>query len=910
MTRTVCALVLAIALPFLMGASCSAAAASVDSTTQVRSASAIDESKGSSVPLPAAPAASSGKSEAADGTIASALKKMRESVISYALGFAGLAVLTLIGWWWSPDILRFVCGNKFFNMAPGAGWKARVRVRTGRLYMKRAIQAHSKNNSNLALALFDRGMDIIEKGLRQVRKERIDDLQFQRILDDRALAPLYGARAWADLFKPAKLDAAIASADRALQLDPDFAEARIARALAKLQRGQPGDAAQAESDIEVADRAGQKRGSPYLWAQYAHAEMLRQQGEYAKAVSEFTAMAGDAERISGIRAGRGVAYYALGNWADALADLTWVIEREPNHSWAIYRADALRFLERLEEALDDCRKILERCPEDPQAYYVSGLVLHQQAQSLPEPARQEKLELALKRLRAARDIAVNNKGPVPADVYNKLVEILNALGREEEAARWLADLRNSPASSGMAAEASTGMGAGDPQGRFGQGWLHMQMWFQTKDESELQLADKDFAAAAEQEKLAALSYCARAWVRYWQHAAGAPMLDEALNFSRVALERDATQGFAHHVRGWILMAKGQYADARNEFSAAIQFRYATSDTYFGLAEANRLLAQHQIAITNYANAIEKNDLPLSGRWRPYHGRALSHAELREWQPALDDYQAAIEYAKKTTIAQEALASMYSGLGWACYELRRDGDMEEAFNRAVGLAPKSSYVQLELGGVRLYCGQYDEAIDRFSSAIALDPESSVGYVNRGLTHIYRGHLETALSDLDIAIEKNPKDSAAWHTRGWARLRQRDWQNAIADFDQAIALVPTEPFRFNDRALALWWRKDRNGALKDLRTVLEIKAPKPAASLAQRLREDAVIWGATAEDWTHAVDSAPNDFLPYLGRGISRWLAGDLQRARDDLTRAGAIDARSPEVQGVLERIEPELAAISP
>lgn len=440
-----------------------------------------------------------------------------------------------------------------------------------------------------------------------------------------------------------------------------------------------------------------------------------------------------------------------------------------------------------------------------------------------------------------------------------------------------------------------------------RGWARVLLWDKTKSQTDLHLADQDFATAANQAKSAASAYSGQAWVRYWQHQEGAGTLDEAVSFSRRALERDSKLGFTHFVHGWIMIAKGQYAEAKNEFGAAIGLACDIPDAYYGLAEAERVLGNQDAAIQVYTRAIEKAAASSTNVWHAHHGRALAHAGILNWERAFDDYQAALKSAKTSSITLSQYAGLYADFGWTCYELERPDEMESAFARGLELDRKLIHLQLQIGGVRLYSGRYDDALACWSSAISLDPESSIGYVNRGLTYVYRQDIPAALLDLDMALSRDGKDSFAWHTRGWAWVRHGEWKKAVADLDKAIELRSDEPFRFNERALAQWWLRERSHALEDLRKVFDMQLSKLAGKFLTRVREDGVTWGASSEDWTRAVALKPKDFLPHLGRGICRWMAGDLEAARDDLTKARSINARSLDVQAVLERVTEELAA---
>jgi tetratricopeptide (TPR) repeat protein len=448
---------------------------------------------------------------------------------------------------------------------------------------------------------------------------------------------------------------------------------------------------------------------------------------------------------------------------------------------------------------------------------------------------------------------------------------------------------------------------GEPTLYYNRGLAHLIAWDKTGLKASLDSADSDFQTAATKAGGGASGNTGRAWVRYFQYRDGAPTLDAALTFCTLALEQDSLSAPAHFVRGWIMTEKGRYDDAKRDFTAAIQLGLDAPDSLYGLANAERLLGNAAVAIEDYTQAINKSAVIGAAGWNIYNGRAGVYMDDRSYQKAYDDFRAALEDARKGPPTPSQYASLYSDFAWTCYELSRDEEMDNALKRGFELDPQSRDLHLQIGRVRVYCGRYDEAIAAYTTAIDLDPASSIGYVNRGLTRIYAGDLKAALCDLDLAVEKNDKDYATWAERGWARARKAaDWDKALSDIEKAIGLATSDPFPFNNRALVRWWLRDHDGALEDLRKVLAMQAGPSINRFRARLREDAVTWGATSEDWSHAVERRPTDFLVHLGRGISRCMAGDLVGAEEDLKKAIALNARSQDTEMLLQRVKAERA----
>ncbi len=1075
--------------------------------------------------------------------------------LAVALGLLGLA------FWRFPRLLESSIPLLNKNPLKAMNLDLTVMRLAGRSYLARAGRAERRGDRTKASALFEQAIRLLEFVLDEGRQRAVDVSRIEPLMDAPSLASLYSQRAWAK--RSSDPGGAVESANRALRVDLNDVEARMARGWAKLERRAGSDIAEAEADFRAAMDLGLQQGLQYFWAQYGLAETLRYRGDPAKSLDEYTALLPHDWRRDEIRTGRGLAYYDLGNWQKAVEEFDVALEVNPDHSTALeFRASALFMTGRLEEAIEDANEMIQREPENHQGYYTLGLALYQQSRALPPAVAERRalLEATRKQLRTAKDIADSRKLPI-SDIAHWLSAVAGDLDDKEEAKRMRNDARNSATGSGLPVhvpdilalwpsvrdvlqtrtrddldtllgeaidltqrnphDASAHYTAGvlylvraedatDParkaadlieagnyiertirlppvwatpfytsalmhlrsgdlararqdcdraialdqtlgdaywlrakirmaiddrdradddvdaalacviaaiergdssatryamraglyldkgalpqaiedagktialdqqnlaahlvlsqafikQGKFeaaileaeraakinpastdahmargvgyqyrgdaqaavdaytavielqpvlptpyyNRGLARIAIWERTKADADLEEADRDFIAASTKPGGASAGNGGRAWLRYRQHREGRPTLDEALSFCRLALEQHVTFGFGHFCRAWIMSAKGRYEDAKSGFSTAIKFGYDVPDSYYGLADAERVLGNRDAAIMRYGQAIENAAASGTNPWNYHHGRALAFAAARSWQQAYDDFRAAVERAQRASVAPSVFASLYSDFAWTCYELRRDDEMEEALTRSLELDSKSRNLHLQIGSLRLYSGRHDDAIAAFSTAIELDSASSLGYVDRGLTRIYQGDFDAAISDLDIALEKNDKDAYAWHDRGWARLRQAtDRRQALADIDKAIGLSTRDPFRFIDRALLRWWLGDREHALEDLRQVMAMQSATSVNPFAPRLREDVVTWGATSQDWSRAVEAQPNDDFVYFGRGLARCMAGDLAGAADDLTRARKLNARSPETRALLKRVRAERAA---
>ncbi|UCC31140.1 MAG: protein kinase, partial [Phycisphaerales bacterium] len=126
-----------------------------------------------------------------------------------------------------------------------------------------------------------------------------------------------------------------------------------------------------------------------------------------------------------------------------------------------------------------------------------------------------------------------------------------------------------------------------------------------------------------------------------------------------------------------------------------------------------------------------------------------------------------------------------------------------------------------------------------------------------TWVLEGNDERASRICAQALELDPNNPLALRTQGFLRLARGDFRGALEAYNQGLQTLENVrmlPEDFHNRG---------------------------------RLRRIFGDYRLALADHERAIALAPKQAMPYQGRGITRWLAGDVDGAVEDLTRAATL-----------------------
>ncbi len=196
-------------------------------------------------------------------------------------------------------------------------------------------------------------------------------------------------------------------------------------------------------------------------------------------------------------------------------------------------------------------------------------------------------------------------------------------------------------------------------------------------------------------------------------------------FSR-AIEADPEFTIAYYNRANLYYAIEEYEAALEDYDRALELEPEYVSAYINRGNLRSLLGDIEGSIADYNEALRianEND-SIAVDPQVYYNRALSYADLRDWDSAIDDYT-------QTIALDDSFIPAYLNRSLAY------------LNRGLVLSQNDRRDSAE--------NNYEAAIADATHVIEIVPEAAEAYGNRGLANAYLGNTEAAISDLEIAAE---------------------------------------------------------------------------------------------------------------------------------------------------------------
>jgi LmbE family N-acetylglucosaminyl deacetylase/tetratricopeptide (TPR) repeat protein len=278
------------------------------------------------------------------------------------------------------------------------------------------------------------------------------------------------------------------------------------------------------------------------------------------------------------------------------------------------------------------------------------------------------------------------------------------------------------------------------------------------------------------------------------------------------------------------------------------------------------------------------------------GVTLLMGSLPSSSATLEDRQAAVR-------ALPGSAEAWDRLGQAYARERRFAEAQEAYTKALKLAPASKPVLYHIALTYAWSGNYPEAERRYADLLAQQPRDHELRIDYGQTLAWDQRYAEAAKQYDAVLATNPRHIEALRHRGILEAWQGRYDAALALLDRGLAVEPKNPRLIADRAEVLSWKGDLAAAALGYEALVKL-APKSVTAWLNLARVYA--WqGRTRparETYEKVLVLDPANIDAYIG--LARVYRDNLQYAEAEKSlRAGLTHAPTD------ARLTGELAALA-
>ena len=455
------------------------------------------------------------------------------------------------------------------------------------------------------------------------------------------------------------------------------------------------------------------------------------------------------EWLKKVIANRGITYWLMEHYPEAIADLTRAIEIDPDDDWAIAnRGVTYRLMEHYPEAITDLSHAIEIDPEYDWAIVNRGITYRQMdrySEALADFNRAIELDPDYK-------WAIANRGMTYRwmECYPEAIADLNRAIELDSEYKWAISNRG------------------------------LTYWLM-EHYSE---AIADFNRAIELDP-------DDDWAIAWRGETyrGMKQYLNALADLNRAVELDSQSSFNLASRGQVNKSLQHYEAAIKDFDGAIKLDVESAWKFVERGETYRLMERYPEAIADLNRAIE---IDPEYKWAIVN-RGFTYQLMERYPEALADFNRTIALDPNY---ERAIVSR-----GATYQLmERYPEAITDLNRAIEIDPDHKWWIAYRGFIYQQMERYPEAIADFNRAIELDPDDEL-IAERGKTYRLMEHYAEALQDYNLALELDSNNPEYLNPRGLTYQDQKLYEKAIEDFTKAIEIDPEYKWAIANRGIYL-------------------------------------------------------------------------------------------------------------
>lgn len=212
-----------------------------------------------------------------------------------------------------------------------------------------------------------------------------------------------------------------------------------------------------------------------------------------------------------------------------------------------------------------------------------------------------------------------------------------------------------------------------------------------------------------------------------------------------------------------------------------------------------------------------------------------------------------------------------------------------YEHALVLDPALVPARVNLGVVLRQCGRLEDARLQWEDALRYDPQNAIVHENLGLLYLNTNRIDEAIACFKHALRLEPHQGDLYNHLGDAHWEKGETAQAITAFEHALGCDPTSLHALNNLGILCHESGDDQAAAALFRRVLDIdpRHVDALSNLAQLLMQSADTAGAL-ECLQRAVEADPYLVSAYNDLGFLYGRRGEPKRALEMVDRALALD----------------------
>lgn len=277
------------------------------------------------------------------------------------------------------------------------------------------------------------------------------------------------------------------------------------------------------------------------------------------------------------------------------------------------------------------------------------------------------------------------------------------------------------------------------------------------------------------------------------------------------LDNDDTRRDRFFLQGNEALSLKDYQKAIHYFDNAVRI-----DPDFSLAFNNRGVAKMNDdraaeAILDYNEAININPR----YFEAIGNRAYAYEQVNRFAPSLNDWKALIEVFPDSAFLHQSKAIVLT-------KSRAYGEAALAFEEVLRLEPQNDEAMVNMGTLRHYQKQDEEAIGWLDRALAVNAENAHAYNTRNQIQLDNQDQVGAMASITKALELEPGNPYFLNNRGMTWLEMDSLALGIADINRSILLDGANMWAYRNKGIYNLKKGDANTAIRYLEQVRDSRS----------------------------------------------------------------------------------------